>query len=72
MDTRELRASFLRFAGQDRYRKFVRTINGACRSKNRLLFWQEELWQEFAATIADPPNVDKEVMDAFNVCDVHD
>ncbi len=72
MDTRELQASFRRFAGHERYRKFVRAINRACRSKGRLFFWQEQLWDEFAATIPDGLKTGNEVMAAFRVCDVHD
>lgn len=72
MDARELRASFRRFTGHDRYTKFVRTLNRACRSKGRLFFWQERLWEEFAATTPDAPRVGEEVMAALSVCDVHD
>jgi len=72
MDSRELRVSFRRFAGHARYRKFVRAINRACRRKGRLLFWQERLWQDFAATLPGAPQTDEGVMAAFSVCDVHD
>ncbi len=72
MDTRELRTSFQRFAGFDRYTKFVRAVNRACRSKGRLFFWQEQLWDEFAATTPDAPRAGEQVMVAFSVCDVHD
>ena len=72
MDTRELRASFRRFAGQDRYSRFVRAINRACRSKGRLFFWQEQLWKDFVATVHEAQQTGSEVMTAFAVCDVHD
>lgn len=72
MDTADFRASFRRFAGHDRYSKFVRAINRACRSKGRLFFWQEQLWDEFATTIPDVPTSGNEVLAAFSVCDVHD
>ena len=44
MDTGDLKSRFLRFAGADRYRNFVRTINRNCRSKGRLLYWQQDLF----------------------------
>lgn len=72
MDTRELRALFRRFAGPDRYSKFVRAVNRSCRRKGRLLFWQEQLWKEFAATNPETPRAFEQVMSTFSVCDVHD
>ena len=72
MNTGELRASFRRFAGHERYTKFVRAVNRACRSKGRLFFWQEQLWEEFAATTTDAPRTGADVMASLTVCDVHD
>ena len=71
MDTADLRLRFRNFAGPDRYRKFVRSINRVSRAKGRLLFWQEQLWGDFvssgarAGLFSDPIAI-------CAVCDVHD
>ncbi|MFO0965896.1 MAG: hypothetical protein U0793_09980 [Gemmataceae bacterium] len=72
METHELRALFRVFAGADRYRKFVRAVSHTCRDKNRLLFWQEQLWNDFAASLANPSFAGEDIIRAFSVCDVHD
>jgi hypothetical protein len=71
MDARELRLKFRDFAGPDRYRKFVRSINRACRCKRRLLFWQERLWDEFL-TETPVARSSGDIFAAFGACDVHD
>jgi hypothetical protein len=74
MDAQKLRILFRDFAGEDRYRKFVRAIDGACQSKHRLLFWQQDLWQEFVLAIPLAPlapRSDSEILAAFRVCYCH-
>jgi hypothetical protein len=71
MDTADLRTSFRAFAGQDRYRKFVRTLNRQSRNRRRLLFWQEDLWDEFVAKAPGAPTSQGDILDAFRTCDVH-
>ena len=72
MDAATLRISFRDFAGQDRYRKFVRTINRQCRTNGRLFFWQEQLWREFLTRVSEAPASEGEIMNLFRVCDIHD
>lgn len=72
MDSAALRALFRRYAGPERYRRFMRAINGACRGKGRLFFWQEQLWRAFAETAPGTPMNDTDVMRVFAVCDVHE
>ncbi len=71
MNVTEMIALFRDFAGRDRYRKFVRTLNRRSRKKGRLFFWQEELWGEFAANHPGAPMSKEAIMDAFRICDVH-
>src|SRR6185295_3880347 len=55
----------------DRYRKFIRTLNRVSRKKGRLLYWQEQLWGEFASRVAQAREY-KEHFSDFCVCDLHD
>ena len=71
MDTGDLKSQFLRFAGADRYRKFVRTINRGCGSKGRLLFWQQDLWDTFVSAVPQASENPVDVLTLFRFCDVH-
>jgi hypothetical protein len=71
MNVADIRKSFRCFAGQDRYCKFVRTINQECQRKGRLFFWQEQLWREFVSKTDGAINCEA-IMAAFRICDVHD
>jgi hypothetical protein len=71
MDVANVRGLFRDFAGEDRYREFVRTLNRVSLRKGRLFFWQEQLWREFVANAPGVPTSEQEVMDMFRVCDVH-
>lgn len=72
MNALEMRSEFRRFAGEERYRKFVRAINRASRSKGRLLYWQEDLWAEFLSSCSLNPLSSAEIIECFSVCDIHD
>jgi hypothetical protein len=72
MPPAKLRASFLQFAGQARYRKFVRSLALVERNQARLFFWQELLWREFATKEPAAPKDERTVMELLRVCDVHD
>jgi hypothetical protein len=63
--------AFRGFVPDDRFRKFVRTLNTTGRSKRRLLAWQDALWKQFAATRTDAPRSFDEIADALRVCPVH-
>jgi hypothetical protein len=71
MDAVEVRRAFVAFAGEDRFRAFVRALNTAPLSLMRLRFWQAELWAAFVQ--ADPrwPADFVGVREAFRVCEVH-
>jgi hypothetical protein len=71
MDSAELRRAFAAFAGDDRFRAFVRALNAAPVSLTRLRYWQGELWAAFVA--ADPrwPADFAAAREAFRVCEVH-
>ena len=47
-------AQFERYAGAERYAKFMGTLRGQCRVEKRLMYWQEQLLSEFAASIERP------------------
>jgi hypothetical protein len=71
MDISDLRTLFHQFVGDDRYRKFLRTINLACRKQNRLLYWQEQLWSEFNTMNPEVSIKAEDIIDFFCICDVH-
>jgi len=71
-DGRRLRDAFAAFCGQDRYRSFVREVNTTCRSKKRLLYWQELLIESFRAAHPDTDlSTYEKVAQLFRICHVH-
>ncbi len=55
MNEAELRSCFRLFVDESRYRKFIRHCNEKCRATHRLRYWQERLWEAFAAEIEVHP-----------------
>lgn len=47
MDAKDIRAKFFEFAGNEKFDKFMTALNTTCQDKGRLLYWQEQLWEEF-------------------------
>jgi len=72
MNDAEVRNVFAAFCGADRYRQFIATYWSKAVPKQRLVFWQERLWREFAeASAAAPPASFAEVRRVFQVCPRH-
>lgn len=71
MDGGEVRAAFRNFAGEERFRRFVRAASQKCPEKGCLFFWQEQLWGKFVATVAGVGMRQNEILQAFRICDVH-
>src|SRR5262245_29494007 len=71
MDIAEIRTEFKQFAGPERFRKFVRFVGNECRSKGRLFFWQEQLWNEFASKFPNARLSPEEILRVFCICDAH-
>jgi hypothetical protein len=71
MDVNEVRTAFRKFAGEERFRKFVRAVSRRCPEKGRLFFWQEQLWGGFVSTVAGVGTHQDEILRAFRICDVH-
>jgi hypothetical protein len=71
MDIGNVRAEFKRFAGPERYRKFVRFVGNQSRSKRRLFYWQEQLWDEFESKFPEARLSAEEILRAFCICDLH-
>ncbi len=67
----EVWRAFMAFAGEGRFRAFVRALNTAPASLLRLRYWQAELWARF--TRADPrwPADFASVREVFRACEVH-
>jgi hypothetical protein len=71
MDTVALRQAFMSFAGEERYRQFIRQLNMTCNSLGRIRYWQEELWGNFVR-LHPEYNLDLNALSAaFRLCDVH-
>jgi hypothetical protein len=72
MNTVCLREAFRSYAGDDRYRRFVRSLNTAHINAGRLRYWQHELWSAFAETMSACPRDYTTIMQVFTLCEVHD
>ena len=45
----DIRKLFLTHCGVERYNRFLSALRDECRRRQRLMFWQQSLWEEFAA-----------------------
>lgn len=72
MDPRRLREAFRSYAGNDRYRRFIRALNTADVEAGRLRYWQDKLWNAFAETQFDCPRDYVTIGQIFAECEVHD
>jgi hypothetical protein len=76
MDAALLRRQFAEYCGADLYHRFVRSLNTTGRSKQRLLYWQEETWRAFAELSPEATELAEggyaAIASLFHVCDVHD
>ena len=64
-----IREAFRAFAGEARFRKFVHAINTRC--PDRLLFWQDKLWQEFVVQNPHAHLQFDALREAFHFCEIH-
>jgi hypothetical protein len=71
VDPIEYRRLFATFAGTDRYRQFLRALNGQGRWRGRFLYWQEELLAEFAASTGTEVVTFEQVESLLRVCEEH-
>src|SRR5688572_29791891 len=71
MNVGEVRTAFREFAGEERFREFVRAVSQRCPEKGRLFFWQEQMWGEFVSTVAGVGTCQDEILRIFRICDVH-
>ncbi|MBA4189495.1 MAG: hypothetical protein C0467_16020 [Planctomycetaceae bacterium] len=71
VDLVEFRHAFARFVGPDKYRKFLRALNGEGRWRARLLYWQEEMLSRFAASTGNEMVTFEQVESLLRVCEMH-
>jgi hypothetical protein len=72
MNTAEIRRAFADFCGTDRYRQFVAAIWSSAIPKQRLIYWQEQLWRAFAESCSAPvPSAFGDLLPVFEVCPRH-
>src|SRR5688572_18435134 len=72
MNAAEIRRAFADFCGTDRYRQFVAAIWSSAIPKQRLIYWQEQLWRAFAESRSAPvPSAFGELLPIFEVCPRH-
>ena len=72
MNAAEIRRAFADFCGTDRYRQFVAAIWSSAIPKQRLIYWQEQLWRAFAESHSAPvPSALGELLPIFEVCPRH-
>jgi len=71
LDADKIKTAFREFAGDERYRKFVRAISQRCPEKGRLFFWQEQLWNEFSSAHPEDTTSQGEILRILRVCYIH-
>lgn len=69
MDTIAVREAFRSFVGDEKFRKFVRAVNTSRR--DRLLYWQEQLWQQFSAEQPMMELPAASIREVFQFCEIH-
>jgi hypothetical protein len=59
-EQQDIRKLFLTHCGAERYNRFLSALGDECRRRQRLMFWQQTLWEEFAAKhgIEMPPTLE--------------
>ncbi len=70
MDAVPVRAAFRCYVGEEKFRKFVRTVNTW--QRDRLPYWLEQLWRRFSS---EHPMMELSVAslrEIFRFCEVHD
>lgn len=72
MDVAEFRRSLAAYAGPERYRKFLRTLNGEGRWRGRFLFWQEELLEGFATGCGVGDVTFERIESLLRICELHE
>ena len=72
MDRQEIRSAFEEMCGPQVYERFLQVFQATSRWKGRLLFWQEELWEQFCASRPQaPPAGFDALLELFDICPVH-
>ncbi|MBX3418747.1 MAG: hypothetical protein KF851_14165 [Pirellulaceae bacterium] len=72
MKSKLLRESFRSYAGDEKYRRFIRALNTASQNAVQLRYWQDVLWTGFASTVPDCPCDYSTIQQLFAVCELHD
>lgn len=71
MTTGEIRTSFEKYVGNDKYNHFILTLYEAFPLRNRLFFWQEQLLKEFTNEYDLELIELRQAHKIFNHCPVH-
>jgi hypothetical protein len=70
MDVEALRAAFVGHLGDEQFRKFIFELD-VCRSRGRLKYWMQEMWDGFARGHPEWALTFAELAAVFRVCRVH-
>jgi hypothetical protein len=65
------RQALLDVAGPEQYEKFLAELNGRCQSKQRLLYWQEVLWNRAQEQLGTQISDFQVIAALFRHCHVH-
>lgn len=57
--------------GEERYRKFVSRVNQCCDDKQRLFYWQEQMWAKVEEKLGLQVGDYQDIASFFRVCHVH-
>lgn len=69
----KIRSKFAEFCeSPEQYRKFIEVFNRSARAKDRLLHWQQKLWNSFAAKHEESNQLSfADLVSVFRICHVH-
>ena len=72
MDQEELASHFAAFCGPEKFLAFMFKLTTTCRYKERLLFWQQDLWDAFAAQHPESvPTAFDDIVALLSKCPIH-
>ena len=72
METKLLQELFRVFAGDEKYRRFIRALNTASLDSDKLSYWQDSLWTNFVSTMPHCPREYSMIQKLFAICEIHD
>ncbi|WDE08714.1 hypothetical protein SG34_032945 [Thalassomonas viridans] len=71
MTTEEVRRIFEELIGREKYEKFISALHNPSRTRGRMKFWQEKLWNQFCSETGYPETSYEDITKLFDYCLIH-